>query len=248
MAARLGCVLGVGVLWLMAQSAIKAQDGKKALADLQGTWKVVGFEVNGEEAEFPSNLARWVIKGDKVLYAGELLATLTLYPDTSPRGVDLAFDNPKRVCEGIYSADGDKLKLCVNRRSEAVKERPLDFETKDKPGLRLLVLERQKPGSSDGTKEAPGFVGIQIATDPETKKVRIGGVLKDSPAEKAGLKKDDLILKVGGGDATDLKTVVDLCRQARPGADLIVRVERDGKATDITVRVRVLPFFLLDGE
>jgi S1-C subfamily serine protease len=142
--------------------------------------------------------------------------------------------------------DGDTLKISVNRRDAGVKERPLDFETKDNPGRRLLILKREKAGADDGTKDAPGFVGMQITLDKDTNKVLVTGLIEGSPAKKSGLKKDDAVLRVGTTDASDLKTTIDAVRLVRPGSDLTLRVERDGKELDIRIRVGVLPFFLFD--
>ena len=248
MKAILGIFCVVTVLVLAGDLARPAQDNKKDKSDLQGIWKLVRFERNGEENEFPANLPRWVIDGKTVRYAGETLATLSVLSDAKPRGLDLAWAKPKREYEAIYAIDGDTLKICLNRGADGVKERPTDFETKDNAGRYLFVFERQKPGSGDGLKEAPGYVGIQIAVDKDKERVIIAGTLKNSPAEKAGLKKDDAILKIGDTEATDLKTVVDRVRQARPATDLTIRVDRDGKEQDVTIRVGVLPFFLLDFE
>src|SRR4051812_33609837 len=70
--------------------------------DLQGTWKIVTREVDGKLVRFPANLPRWVIKGDKVYYGGELLATLTVDDKTTPRSLDLAFHDSERQYEAGY--------------------------------------------------------------------------------------------------------------------------------------------------
>jgi len=63
---------------------------KKDLAELQGVWRLVGFEVDGKEAFLQEHKQiRWVIKEDKVFYGGEELAKLTLDPDVDPKGLDL---------------------------------------------------------------------------------------------------------------------------------------------------------------
>src|ERR1700730_17366849 len=145
-----GLRVWLGVLALGVAAYLPAgEQPKKGQAEVQGTWKIVGLEARGEDAEFPANLPRWVIKGDKVFYAGEVLARLTIDPATTPRTVDLAFANPRQVFEGDYAVEVDPLKTSVNRLDAAVKERPLDFETKDKPGRRLLVLKREKAGADD---------------------------------------------------------------------------------------------------
>jgi uncharacterized protein (TIGR03067 family) len=245
MSARFACFLIVTTLGLVAAQAAAGQEDKKRLGELQGTWKLVRFEVNGEANEFPANLPYWVIKGDKVLYAGAELAGLTVDAATKPRSVDLNLLKAKRTDEGIFASDGDTLKICLSKPA-AVKERPLDFTTEGKPDRRLLVFERQKADAGDGSAGGPGFVGVQIGYHPETKQVIVIAPLEASPAQKAGLKKNDVILKVGGQEATDLKSVIELVRQAKSASDLVLSIRRGDADRDITVRVGVVPFFLLD--
>lgn len=89
-------------------------------------------------------------------------------------------------------------------------------------------------------------MGIAIRLDSERKEVSIGQVLDKSPAEKRGLQKDDVLLNIGTGTASDLKGAVALVRQARPGSQLTFRIRRSGEEREDTVRVGVMPFFLLD--
>jgi uncharacterized protein (TIGR03067 family) len=231
-------------LLLTAGLALAGQPDKgKAPAELQGTWKLVGVEADGEMLEFPPNLPRWVIKGTKVRYGGGPLADLTVDPKANPKVIDLEWAAPKRTYEGIYQVEGDTLKLCVNAQSDGVKERPGDFTTEGKAGRRLLVFERVKDG--DGTDSAPGFVGVQIRKNEDDKGVVVVDTIPDSPARKAGLKKDDLILQVGGKDLSELKEVIEAVRQVRPGTDLTIRVRRDDKEMDVRIRVGFMPFFML---
>lgn len=246
MATQFACYLMAASLGLAAAHTAATQDEKKGLAELQGIWKLVGFEIEGNPAEFPANLPRWVIKGDKVRYGGEELAVLTVDAATIPQSIDLDFRKSERVDEGVYAVDGDKLKICVSRPVDGVKERPLDFATEGKPTRRLLVFERQKAGADDGTIGGPGFAGVQLRKGKDDEHVAVAGFVKGSPAEKAGLKKDDILLKVGGAPVTDLRTVVALVRQAKSGSDLTLSIRRGDNERDITVRVGVLPFMLLD--
>ncbi|HJZ91479.1 MAG TPA: PDZ domain-containing protein [Gemmataceae bacterium] len=66
--------------------------------------------------------------------------------------------------------------------------------------------------------------------------------IKGGPAEKAGLKKGDVILKVGSVDVTDLEAAVKAVRLARPGDKLEFHIRRDGKEMTIAVAVGVFPF------
>jgi uncharacterized protein (TIGR03067 family) len=240
------CLLAVSVPALAAGSFDDDARTKKDLAALEGTWKLVSLEVEGKAMELPEKPPVWVIKGNRVRYGAEDLATLTLDATVTPKTVDLAFLNPKRVFEGVYSIEGDTLKVCANRTTEGAKERPTGFATEGKPELRLLVFARDKDGKSAGAENLTGFVGIALRADEERKELVLQDVLDGSPAKKAGLMKDDVLVKIGDLEATDLQAVVRQCRQAKPGSELTVRVKRDGKERDVVVKVGVFPFTLLD--
>ena len=53
--------------------------------------------------------------------------------------------------------------------------------------------------------------------DADDKEVVVQSTLEKSAAEKAGLRKDDIVLKVGDTDATDLLTTVNAVRRMKVG-------------------------------
>ncbi|MBI3409272.1 MAG: TIGR03067 domain-containing protein [Planctomycetes bacterium] len=241
MRAAFGLFIVVSVPFL-----VFAQNGDDKSKDkLQGTWKLDGWELEGKAVDLPQSPPWLIIEKDKVLYGGGELATLTVDPRTTPKIIDLTFQDPKRVYEGIYTVDGETLKMCVNRLTDGVKERPSGFDTKDHPEWRLLVFKRDKE-RKNGAEGLSGFVGIAIQFKADTKAMNINSVIKKSPAEKAGVKMDDKLLSVGGEKAGELKGVVALIQKARPGTELNLRIERDGKERDIAIKVGVLPFYFLD--
>jgi uncharacterized protein (TIGR03067 family) len=225
----------------------KAKKDKDPLAPLQGGWKVTGLEKDGKPAELPGVDFWWVVKGNKLYYGGQELAKLTADGATNPTSIDLAFHKPERVNEAIFSVDGDTLKLCLNRLADGVKERPNVFSTEGKSDWRLLTFQRDKDRKIDDLEGLGGFVGLQIKSEKEKNELVIAAILDDSPAKKSDLKKDDVILKVAGQDATDLLSTVKSIRGAKPGSDLVIRVKRGDKEKDVTVKVGVAPMlYLLD--
>ncbi|MBX9583498.1 MAG: PDZ domain-containing protein, partial [Gemmataceae bacterium] len=70
-----------------------------------------------------------------------------------------------------------------------------------------------------GLKEAKGVVVVEV--------------LKGTPAEKAGVKADDVILSVGGKAVEDPAGLVTVLREAKPGAEVDVVVVRAGKKTTL---------------
>jgi uncharacterized protein (TIGR03067 family) len=229
------------VVLLAGSFALAARSAEKAAAELEGGWRIVSIELEGEARPLEEEV-RLVIQGEKVLYGDQTLAVATLYPDSTPKGIDLAFEEPKTQYEGIYAVEEDRLRICLNTRTMGVKERPSEFSTKEKPNLRIFTLQRL--GTGEGLGRLRGFVGVALALE-NGQDVTVTMVLDKSPAEKAGLKQGDVILRVGNEKATDLQTTVDVCRAQTPGSELKIQVRRDGNEREIAVKVGAFPFSLL---
>jgi len=111
----------------------------------------------------------------------------------------------------------------------------------------MMVFKRLKDGERADYKGTTGFVGMMLSFDREKKEVIINDVFDKSPGKKAGLEKNDILLKAGDAEATDLMMIVQVIRQARPGTDLTLKVKREGKEKEIKVAVGVFPFrFVLE--
>lgn len=90
-----------------------------------------------------------------------------------------------------------------------------------------------------------GYLGVSIAN--LTKELRklydsdkgalLIDILPDSPAQKAGLQRGDLILDVDGkpiGDASDLKNAIGMCQ---PGKEVAITFERDRKRETVKAKL-----------
>ncbi|ACV63225.1 carboxyl-terminal protease [Desulfofarcimen acetoxidans DSM 771] len=84
------------------------------------------------------------------------------------------------------------------------------------------------------------FVGIGIILDFKDDLVYIKDVIDDSPAFKAGIKKDDIILEVDGEDITGLP-IADVIRLTRgpKGSEVALELLRENKRINLTIQ-RVL--------
>jgi uncharacterized protein (TIGR03067 family) len=228
-----------GSIFALATLAAAAGANERA-EELDGAWKLISVETDGEVQQLDDDV-RWRIKNDKVFYGGELLAAIAVYATSVPKGVDLAFQQPKRECEGVYAIEKDSLKVCINIRNTGPKERPAGFVTKNKPELRVFTFQCLSP---DSVAEAgKGFVGMLLGKENDV--LVIPTVIENSPAEKAGIRAGDALLSVGIQAVDDIETAVDLVRRERPGSELQLRVRRAGSVKDITVKVGVFPFSLL---
>jgi len=86
-----------------------------------------------------------------------------------------------------------------------------------------------------------GYLGIQIKKDDVTGHIVIMAVVGDSPAEKAGLKIDDAIVKLDGADPGALEAFVQAIRDKKPGDKLKLTIKRDDKEQDIEVTLGEMP-------
>lgn len=92
-----------------------------------------------------------------------------------------------------------------------------------------------------------GYLGISMQDlSPEFREFfsleTRGGVLimdvgKDSPAEKAGLKKDDIIIRIDGRNVSEQNEIRNLIGFTAPGTEIEILVVRDGKELRIKATV-----------
>jgi serine protease Do len=70
-----------------------------------------------------------------------------------------------------------------------------------------------------------------------TKGILVADVLSDSPAEKAGLKTGDIILKLNGDEVTDIGSFRNKIAMIAPGTNVKLLIMRDGKQQEISVEI-----------
>jgi len=66
-------------------------------------------------------------------------------------------------------------------------------------------------------------------------------VKKDSPAEKAGLKKEDVVIKMGGNKIDDAASFSDIIALTAPGTKMELVIVRNGKEKVINVTIGTWP-------
>jgi Do/DeqQ family serine protease len=98
-----------------------------------------------------------------------------------------------------------------------------------------------------------GWVGIEVQElTPDlaesfklsgTDGALIAGVMRGSPADKAGIKPGDVLIQVGGKKVKDAQTMLDLIAALQPGSAARFTVKREGRdvALDITIGKRPRP-------
>lgn len=92
-----------------------------------------------------------------------------------------------------------------------------------------------------GAEDTGGYVGIQIKKDIDVEGIIVVAIVGDGPADKAGLKKDDIILKLNGDKVGVLQQFVEKIRESKPGDEVKLLIMRDGKEKEIKVKVGKMP-------
>ena len=80
-----------------------------------------------------------------------------------------------------------------------------------------------------------------MANPPEGGGVKLDGVSEGSPAEKAGLKEGDVIVKFAGKDVRDLGSYMAAMSSKKVGDTVDVVVKRDGKEKTFRVKLASRP-------
>ena len=74
-----------------------------------------------------------------------------------------------------------------------------------------------------------------------TKGILISDVTKDSPAEKAGIKRGDVIVKLNGEEMTTTGHLRNLVATLGAGAKVVITILRDGREKDVTLTLAEMP-------
>jgi serine protease Do len=100
-------------------------------------------------------------------------------------------------------------------------------------------------------KVVRGWLGVTIQDlTPELSKhfdikaekgVLISDVVEDSPAEKAGIKRGDLIIKYDGREVKNTYNLRNMAASTAPGSSVEVVILRNGKEKTLTVKIGELP-------
>src|SRR3954467_5802858 len=102
------------------------------------------------------------------------------------------------------------------------------------------VVPPTPPHASTSTGSGPGY-GAYLGTVPDLTGsiggVRLVGVRAGSPAEKAGLRGDDIITRIGNMETPDLEAMTEALRSHQPGDEVEIVVRRGAALTTLRARL-----------
>jgi hypothetical protein len=107
--------------------------------------------------------------------------------------------------------------------------------------LSFLDLPPPLPAQTSAPPAATPGYGAYLGTVPDMSAapggVRLVGVRAGSPAEKAGLRGDDIITRIGTVETPDLQAMTDALRGHRPGDSVDIVVRRGATVTTLRARL-----------
>ncbi len=109
----------------------------------------------------------------------------------------------------------------------ADRDEPLEYTGKAQEGKKVAGKSTMSKG---GRKVSTGSIPDFTYTGEG---IKIGSVIDDSPAQKAGLKKGDIITAFDGKEVKDLKQYSGILKTYKPGDKVTVTIVRNGKKSDI---------------
>jgi S1-C subfamily serine protease len=124
----------------------------------------------------------------------------------------------------------------------AIADRPTQLAFRDQPASHGMVAtaptSAPATGQTGGSAPRASGYGAWFGSIPDmaggpAKGVLFSGVSTGSPAEKAGLKAGDVLVRIGDNEITDLQAMTDVLRTFRPGDSTTVVVLRDGQELSV---------------
>lgn len=156
MKSRTALILMVGLLIAADanDNATKKETGTKGanatkedMEKLRGAWIVMAGESAGEKVPDRELKARFVFSGNKLVIQWDDQkekdeANYELDATKKPKAIDLmpTPGDPDDRLKGIYTLEGNQLKICVGGNEE----RPMEFKSTKDNGFKLVILRREK--------------------------------------------------------------------------------------------------------
>lgn len=137
------------VLASLHASAVAGDGAAKDLKAMQGTWVMVGLEVNGQKVP-QDKLEGAVLTIKRDVYTVQVkkrnpqTCTITLDPKKTPRAIDMVFqegEKKDKLHKAIYRFVGDKLEIA--RGLNADQERPDQFATWPDTNYFIVTWQRK---------------------------------------------------------------------------------------------------------
>ena len=148
--------------------------------------------------------------------------------------LNLEIDGDNVIINGKPLSEFINDQVTIDKRKMIIRDgngSDLTFNFEGPDGIpEIAGLDRLRDFSRNENSHKP-FLGV--TTEKTTDGAKIVEVAKGSAAEKAGLKKDDIITKIGDDQVTDAEGLAGIIADKKPREEIKILYKRDGKKKDV---------------
>lgn len=237
-------------LALMTASAVSAQDTKKEKREIiirdgvDSTQKMIvevhgdkvylnGKEVNGDEKK---NL---VIKKQKVPGSEKVTVEVHTIEGPSPKSA-ITINGETIVIDDNKSVDDKATKNIVKRKiirdGKVIEDSEVNMGNPENLHGKIL-LDNNLTALVPQMHIAGGTLGVQIAPAEKAEGAMVVDVVPGSAAEKAGLKKGDVITAVDDKKIAGPNELSQIIRVHKPNEEVSIAYQRDGKSGSVKAKL-----------
>ena len=154
-------------------------------------------------------------------------------------------ESPDNLFEVIHRfKPGEKVKITFKREGKEQTVSAVLEKSKSEPRVFNYKYEYHMPDMPNmpGLESPlwgpmPAKIGIKAQDSEEGKGVNVLEVTEGSPADKAGLKKGDVITNINGNEVNSANELIQQVRESREKSTVKVKILRDGKPQDMDIKI-----------